>query len=479
MSQPPGVSPPAVPVSENQRRSHQLFRLGLGAALATAAYYVIKNDIADPLHLYLGLVIVGLAFLPALRWAREGNFQFPVFEVFMLTMVTTYALPLLNGHSQLSLYDSGTISTAGLLVIVHQIAALVTYYSTPARPGRGGFWTEELISTHSLRFLRGGVVLCTVYTYVSQFTGLIPNDLAGVLRAVLFGVGIVSSFVLARMWGQGILARGDKVMLAVLMFAQIYMSLSSLVMISGMSTLLLAVLGYISGGRKVPLLLLVPALLLFAVLHNGKSAMRLRYWSEDKGGQEQVTFTDLPAFYSEWVSAGRAGGGEQTTTTSKIIDRASLFHIVCLVVSRTPDPLDYLYGQTYTYIPGQFVPRFFWPDKPVGHIATNVIGMHYGMIDQESTLKTTIAIGLLAEAYANFGLLGGIFIGAFMGFFLRKTTGLAANSPMLSPGGLLLVVLMAWSFQTEFTLSIWLSSLFQALVAVVVLPLALRRLLGG
>jgi hypothetical protein len=479
MSLPADAGEIALAAQENQRRSRQLYRLGLGAALATVAYYIVKSDIADPLHLYLGIVIVGLAFYPALRWARVGNFQFPVFEVFMLTTVTAYALPLLNGHSQLKYYDSATISLAGLLVIIFQGSAIVAFYWIPARPGRGTFWTAELVSTNSMRFLRAGVVACTLHSYASQFTDWIPYEVSGEVRAVFFGVGIVSSFVLARMWGQGVLVRGDRVLLAVMLSIQVILSVSSLVMISGISTLLLAVLGYISGGRKVPLLLLVPSLVFFAILHNGKSQMRERYWSEARGGQVQVPLGDLPAFYAEWSTAGLAGGGEETAATSKIIDRASLFHIVCLVVSRTPEYQDYLYGQTYGYIPGQFVPRFLWPGKPEGHVATNAIGIYYGMIDQESTLKTTIAIGLLAEAYANFGLIGGVLIGAFMGFFLRKATGLAALSPMLSPGGLLLVVLMAWSFQTELTLSIWLSSLFQALVAVVALPLLVRRFLGG
>jgi hypothetical protein len=42
----------------------------------------------------------------------------------------------------------------------------------------------------------------------------------------------------------------------------------------------------------------------------------------------------------------------------------------------------------------------------------------------------------------------------------------------------LLVLLMAWSFQTELTLSIWLSSLFQAAVAVLGMPFVLRNFLG-
>jgi hypothetical protein len=40
------------------------------------------------------------------------------------------------------------------------------------------------------------------------------------------------------------------------------------------------------------------------------------------------------------------------------------------------------------------------------------------------------------------------------------------------------VVLIAWSFQVELTMSIWISSLFQALVAVLGVPLFVRSF-GG
>ena len=57
----------------------------------------------------------------------------------------------------------------------------------------------------------------------------------------------------------------------------------------------------------------------------------------------------------------------------KLLERSSLFHILCLVVDNSPDPLPFLGGETYAYIPGQFVPRLFWPEKPHAHIATDVL----------------------------------------------------------------------------------------------------------
>ncbi|MGA3006737.1 MAG: hypothetical protein ABSE59_02480, partial [Opitutaceae bacterium] len=106
------------------------------------------------------------------------------------------------------------------------------------------------------------------------------------------------------------------------------------------------------------------------------------------------------------------------------------------------------------------------------------LSIYYGLQLPEDTAKTTIAFGLLAEAYANFGFYGAGLLGLVFGVCLKKYGAWAQESPILSYAGLILVLLMAWSFQTELTLSIWLSSLFQAAVAVLGVPFILRHFIG-
>ncbi|HEY9156294.1 MAG TPA: hypothetical protein VIM69_14270, partial [Opitutaceae bacterium] len=94
------------------------------------------------------------------------------------------------------------------------------------------------------------------------------------------------------------------------------------------------------------------------------------------------------------------------------------------------------------------------------------------------TQTTTIGFGMLTEAYANFGWFGVVGIGTALAFFIKKIQCLARESPLFSYGGLVVVIMLAWSFQVEFTLSIWLASLYQACVAVLIIPLALRKIFG-
>jgi hypothetical protein len=146
------------------------------------------------------------------------------------------------------------------------------------------------------------------------------------------------------------------------------------------------------------------------------------------------------------------------------------------VVKISPNEKPFLNGETYLQIQGQFVPRFFWKDKPLGHISTYTLTLYYGLQgSMEEAQQTTIGFGMVAESYANFGFFGMAAIGLFFGTVFKKASGWASQSPIFSYPGLFLVVLMAWTFQTELPLSAWLASLWQATLSVLGLPLLLRN----
>jgi hypothetical protein len=456
----------------------RMFKVGVAAVAVIEGYFVYHWRSDNVIHLYQGLLIFFLAMLPSLLWAKRGDGAFPLMEVFMLTTANTYAVPLLNGHEDLALYSDEVITSAANLIIVYQGAALATFYAIRGQPMRSPFWVDEIISEHVGKFLSYGLAATTVYTIASTFLhdeifSHLPAETEGILRAAFFGLGIICTFILCRRWGLGTLAPRERTFVAANLVLQFFVTSASLLLIVGISTLVLAILGYVSGSRKLPVGVLVLTVLVVSILHNGKSAMREKYWAEDSHG---FTFTGLPAYYAEWVGDGlRHDDGSERSNTAKLFDRTSLFQIICLVVDRTPSKQPYLNGETYAHIAGQFIPRFFWPNKPVAHESTYRLSLYYGLQTEEDTKATTIGFGMVSEAYANFGFLGVAALGCLFGLAFKKVVTWARFSPMLSYGGLLLVLLMAWSFQTELTLSIWLSSLFQACVAVLGLPLVLRN----
>src|ERR1019366_2507829 len=208
--------------------------------------------------------------------------------------------------------------------------------------------------------------------------------------------------------------------------------------------------------------------------------MRDKYW---EGKAPLPSITEVPAFYTEWFGYGLNPSAADSTDESvnkgsTLLERTSLFHVLCLVVDCTPSRQPYLDGQTYGYVPSQFVPSCFWQNKPVAHAGTNRLSIYYGLQDESATTRTTIAFGLVSEAYANYGLFGVSVGGATLAFCFRKFSDWSANSPILSYPGLVLVILMAWSFQSELTMAAWLGSLYQACVAVLGVPFVMRNFLG-
>jgi hypothetical protein len=449
--------------------------LGLAAAIG---YFVFTAEVRDAAHLPIGLLILFFAGLPSLLWARAGRGNLPVFEVLMLTTANTYAFPLLNGHQELIFYAPEDITTAGLAVLTFQITAIATYQLIGGRPSSHPFWREEVITGELGNWLMYGMGLNTAYLLISTFSDLIPGEFQSILRAIFFGIGIVSTFIGSRHWGAGRLSRGEQIYFAINLVLQCIAMITTLLLVGAVSLLLLALIGYVSSSGRIPFLVCALSLVGLAVLHHGKPQMREKYWEGDRW---RPTPGELPAYFSEWIEYGTNFESDDDSgrkVTSKLIERTSLFHIMCLVVSASPTLQPYLEGETYKDIPGQFVPRLLWPEKPPGHVSTSRLAVYYGLQTEEDTAKTTIGFGMVAEGYANFGFIGVGAVGALLAFFFKKLQTWGQNAPLFSYGGLILVLVLAWSFQVEFTLSIWLASLYQACVAVLILPFTLRRIFG-
>ncbi len=453
--------------------------LVLGVLVATELYFMFTAKVRASEHLQLGCVMIFLAFLPAYLWARRGRSTLPVFEVILFTTLNTYGLPLLNGHENLNFYSESDITAAAISVIIFQLAAIATYQLFRGRASLSPFWREEIITRDIARILGYGLLLNTLYIILSTFTRVIPSDLMSILRAVFFGIGIISVFTLSRRLGLGQLSSFEKVFFALNLSIQVTGMIATLFLVGAVSTLLLALIGYISARGRIPVVICVLLFVTIALLHAGKSPMRDKYW---KGSVRTVpTMAELPNFFFEWIQYGLASADADTEQdkkiTSKLVERTSLIHILCLVTNRSPQLLPHLDGETYADIPAQFVPRIFWSDKPLGHVSNTRLSVYYGLQTEAETATTTIGFGMLAEAYANFGYFGLGALGVLVGFVIKRAQTLSNEGPIFSYGGLLLVLLLAWSFQVEFTLSMWIASFYQACIAVLGLPFLLKKFL--
>ena len=456
-------------------RGRRLFITASCLRRAILLYLAYTANVNDIFHLVLGLLMFALSAVPSLLWARNGGSRFPVFETIMILCANAYALPVLNAQEQLAEYSPGTITRAGIAVVLYQLTAIGTYFSVRGLPGRSRFWRESLITTQVERLMVYGLVLSTVYFTVSTFTTIIPRDLESVLRAVFYGVTILCTFVTAQRWGRGELNRTEKFILIAMLIPQLIMMSIGLILIAAISQIGIGLLGYLCGGKRIPWLALAIIFPIIAVLHTGKTRMREKYWFQEA---PQPTITQLPAYFTEWFEFGLEPTSGDKTVGQKMIERTSLVHLLCLVIEYTPSRQDYLYGSTYRHVLPQLIPRILWPEKPRSHVATYELAIYYGLQREEDTTTTTIAFGLLTEAYANFGLFGSMLLGAFWGVSLKKLQIWSTFSPMFSFAGLLMVLLTAWAFNSEQTMAVWISSLEQAMIMLLGVPLLIRHFFG-
>ncbi|MFM1747502.1 MAG: hypothetical protein RLZZ188_1168 [Verrucomicrobiota bacterium] len=456
----------------------RLFTGGVVITLGLLIYYGATSKLGEPLHLYLGLAMLALAVVPALVWARKGAKGLPAFEVFVLMTANAYALPLLSGHLAVRAYDMEVITESALTLIAFQLSAISAFLVTRGWPGKSSFFTSEVLTKDLQKFVLQGMVVSTAYAFISTFyPSLIPYEYNSVIRAVAFGVGMVTIFSESRRWGLGGMSLSEKGFFSVMLAVQVVSNFATLFLVTGMSVVVLALVGYVTGARKLPFAATAVVFAVAALLHNGKSTMRGKYWNnEEVSSRREVQ--DLPGFLSEWIEAGLTPSREQEekAMAKKLLERSSVFHILCLVVANSPHPLPYLGGETYRHVPGQLIPRFFWPEKPQAHIATDILCIYYGLQDEVTVRNATIGFGMICEAYANFGLTGVIVFGVLLGFLFRKAQRATENSPLLSYAGMFMIVLTAWSFQTEANLAIWLSSMFQGLIAVLGIPFLIRNI---
>jgi hypothetical protein len=119
--------------------------------------------------------------------------------------------------------------------------------------------------------------------------------------------------------------------------------------------------------------------------------------------------------------------------------RFDYIHQFALMRLYTPDLIPYYRGVSYSYFLVGWVPRLVWPDKPSALEGNNRMVIDYGVLSERAQTVTTAGLGLIPEAYANFGDTGIVVIMAVQGIILAAVTraftaraSIAANAVLIS-----------------------------------------------
>ncbi|MBD2357536.1 hypothetical protein H6G41_23470 [Tolypothrix sp. FACHB-123] len=457
------------------RRHRKLLRVFWLVAFSLLIFELFFTNTTS-LESNLGAIFITIAALiPAYLWCSKRALGIPIFPVFALTFVWTYALPLVSNHPKVLQYSPESHLFASITVTAFLLLGTFIWFqfvkSAPPIP--------KLYLT--FKSGSGNVFLLFVLAFSILFNFsslggwlLIDSGIFALLRGIVLGLSALATFVLSYYFGTKQLSKAQSLSFLFLIAAAIITNSVGLLLVGAASQFLIAITGFVIGSKKIPTLLIIIILLCFSFLNSGKGEMRAKYWFGVQSAYVQPW--DYPAWYSEWagyslnsllINQNNFDLSQSYNSSEKasFLERASVIHMLLLTQNKSPQEIPYLYGASYAIVPQLLVPRIFGVNKIASHEGTYLLNIHYGLQTREATFRTTIGWGLLAESYANFGLFGCGGLAIVLGLMYGQVTRWSINAPVLSANYLFAVLVLTLCFQTEFSAGVYVAALFQASIS--------------
>jgi len=155
-----------------------------------------------------------------------------------------------------------------------------------------------------------------------------------------------------------------------------------------------------------------------------------------------------------------------------------IFHslnVFLIVVKKTPEEINYYYGKSYEGIIYKFVPRILLPSKPE-ELYGNFWGKRYEALLQSDN-QTSWNFPVLAEFYANFGIMGCVFGMFLIGCFLRIISVPIINKNKNSADGNLISISIFFQFiYQEINLTLIIGNMFISLILTLIIIFAANKI---
>lgn len=415
-------------------------------------------------------------------WLRQAGAVLPILPAYLLIQAIVNLVPLAGTSIPATWLEKGELLSAvavslGLWFLAIGAGWLFTPPGlgmvndrTPLRLARTQTWLP-----HQLLLIALFARLAPVLPGFWLLLGSNANTVFSLLRVVGSFAITAGGFLGAYRWSIGALPRSWLWWLTV--GAILIQSFTTLLLSSAQGLVLAVLLGLWLGRPRRALPVTLVALVLVAILQQGKAVVRDRYWADGVGGKA-LAGVNPTQLITEWISASL---DSETTQTAGVVrkglaDRVSnlynLFYVVDKLEAGTP-PMD---GGSLAVIPQVLVPRVFNPEKVRGQEGQVLLNLHFGrQQNREQTEVTYIAWGFLPEAVGNFGsFLGPLLYGVLVGVLLRISENVGRLQPLLSVAGLLsLAVTVVWLTSYEMVASTFVGSIAQIIIFLLLLKLLL------
>jgi hypothetical protein len=416
-----------------------------------------------------GAVLITISsLLPIYLWSSGRALGLPIFPLFSITFIWTYGLPLISNSQGTTQYSPEKHWAASLTISMFLLLSTFIWFQFAKCPPPVPPSYRCLESGKGERFFLWCLGLSIIFNlYVLGGWFFLDGGTFALIRGAVLGINALATFALAYRLGSKELTKQQSQWFVFLFTAAMVVNSASLLLVGSGSMFIIAVAAFTTGRKQVPVKLIIVTTLCLIFLHYGKGEMRAKYWFGGQGALIQPW--QYPVWYAEWAGYSMdyfTSQGKSISVKSQekqsLLERSSVIQLFLLAQDKTPQTIPYLNGATYAILPELLVPRFLSSTKVASHEGTYLLNIHYGKQTRQDTATTTIGWGLLAESYANFGELGCMGLAIFLGMVYGQTTKWTINAPLLSDRSLLGIVMVSFAFQSEFSMGVYVTAVFQS-----------------
>ena len=445
--------------------------------VSALSFFTIVTSQADALSIVSALIIAVAALYPSYLWCRDRAKGLPLFPLLAFNYLFTHSFPLVANNFKVQEYSSTEHFVASLITASFLGIATFTWLSYVTKtPTNFSTNLKEFDNKQVFTFFIGILIVRIIYqvTFSSGYLWLLlPNSIVSAIRVITGGISLFAVITLGYLMGQKVLTKNQSKLFLIVIAILIFVSGASLYLNIPGFYILFASIGWMLGSKKVPWKLYIILFLILAFLNQGKGATRDYYW---RIRNSQIQASEYVQVYQDWIDNSLEAMQqpheflleeeivEDENKHGSIINRSSVVEMLLKVQTQTGIEKPYLWGKTYFIIPQLLVPRFLNPNKIRGGEANHILSIYYGLQNYRQTLTTSIGWGLLQEAYANFGWLGCLGLGAFLGNVYGWITRWSMNCSTLSFRFLVALIFLTLAFRTELTMGIFISVIFNSLV---------------
>lgn len=419
--------------------------LALPVGVTGLLWFTSRNNVSL-IQLLLALALLLIPWMSYLRKRARENFHLPVFAIISFMYWVYYAPALFWADLRLPVGQSpmGTdlppeMITAALVMCF--IGVCFLWLGTRIRIGSALSPSRlpDLMLDNSRRNYLRALLIFSALLSVWEISPYVLGE-GGRQMVILFMtfVPLLAFAILFRLYLRGQASRFDKFLVFGFLITRLIVGLSSGWLGSAASIIIVCGATFLAERRRIPRIPVIAVILLTLFFQVGKEEFRQAYWTDQTQASQlsRVSFW-VNASLEKWTDASLDPSGDSPRELlSQSVSRVSLLTQSANVIDQTPAVVPYQNGRLYKYFLITYIPRFVWPDKPSASEPNRFYQIAYGVTAEEDIGKVAIGVGVLTEAFINFGWIGvvgimfllGIFFDYYQNTLLGKSSGILMSS---------------------------------------------------